>query len=88
MVVRYKCAPVSWSWPVSSIKPRVTKVRTTPSTFTPLIAEILDRVNKALSANAAVVFDDVRGRQFLIPAQKIGVIEIIYLILSENYHSS
>ena len=39
-------------------------------------AEILDRVNKALSANAAVVFDDVRGRQFLIPAQKIGVIEI------------
>lgn len=38
--------------------------------------EILDRVNKALSANAAVVFDDVRGRQFLIPAQKIGVIEI------------
>ena len=39
-------------------------------------AEILDRVNKALSANSAVVFDDVRGRQFLIPAQKIGVIEI------------
>lgn len=39
-------------------------------------SEILARVNAALSANAAVVFDDIRGRQFLIPAQKIGVIEI------------
>ncbi len=39
-------------------------------------SEILARVNAALSANSAVVFDDVRGRQFLIPAAKIGVIEI------------
>jgi hypothetical protein len=54
-VVRYRCAPLSGSLPHSSTNPRESSVRTTPSQFTPRMAEIRDRVTGCLYAITASV---------------------------------
>src|SRR6266545_1574138 len=55
VVVPYRWAPFSGSMPRSSIRPRVSSVRITPSQLTPRIAEIRDRVTGCLYATTASV---------------------------------
>ena len=38
--------------------------------------EIIEKVNKAIAANLPLVLEDFRGKQVIIPASKIGFIEI------------
>ena len=54
-MVRYRNAPLSGSLPHSSISPRDVSVRTTPSQFTPRIAEMRERVTGCLYAMTASV---------------------------------
>lgn len=39
-------------------------------------AEIRDAVSSALSSNSALILSDIRGREIIVPADKIGFIEI------------
>lgn len=39
-------------------------------------AEIRDAVSLALSSNSALILSDIRGREIIVPADKIGFVEI------------
>jgi hypothetical protein len=39
-------------------------------------AEISDAVSLALSTNSALILSDIRGREIVVPADKIGFVEI------------
>lgn len=39
-------------------------------------AEIREAVSTALSSNSALILGDVRGREIIVPADKIGFVEI------------
>lgn len=38
--------------------------------------DVLARVNSAINSGTALVLEDIRGRQVIIPAAKIGFVEI------------